>query len=766
MLRVPLLSVSASRPTARKLILNLGSNRMEATVETGIHQASSTSPRREPPTVENDEAPRKRSRKSTIMDALRRSASMAQAQIATAEGSRQLSTVASMATAASAVAPSLSSVSQPASPSHVSPPAPSNYTPRLAPTGLPFYTHTESVTLAGLPPIPPSRVHYFRFCNEHRSAPEDVNFAIARMINNLQSPPGSQWQGVVGFDMEWTVPYSKGSIKTGLIQLADEREILLIQISSMKFMPSKLKAIITSPTILKVGVNILGDMRRICQQYGADYAGRGILDLSHMAKVVDVGLVGTRLGDMDSNQAHVGIGIKKDQALSSTPSASDIIEDESDLGKRDDTLDAESTTSNKKSTSSAARGIDPSDKLVRTGKILIQLARLSRRYLQRELEKGDERTSNWDIRLSQEQRRYAANDAHAGLALYHALRSVHAQSVAAGIIPVPVPPPWEQSTPAVDVSPPSPSSSKPIASPPFRSKTVPAKTSRQPEPELVSVDQLQDLSPSQLESLLPWSDLVVDLRAEMDAARAAVQAKRAKEGVDINGKGEAVVAAEAAEAATVKSVINPTASSVIEESSTGSSSSAPEPLKKPSTGAYSSTPIILRRVSPSIPRPKPVFLNNPADTPSKGTTRVLARQLAAEKSNEVMGKTWPPTRVTAPNILKAVSSSSSSLPPTESRASSPASSSTVPATKPSPAQLRAYLLWHNRDLPLAQICAAMRSARYPLEKATVISHIVETLRLDRSLPFDATKLRALIDADPGAMEKHRTFLEDKLGSLD
>ncbi|QRV91903.1 3'-5' exonuclease [Ceratobasidium sp. AG-Ba] len=76
-------------------------------------------------------------------------------------------------------------------------------------------------------------------------------------------------------------------------------------------MPIKLKAIITSPTILKVGVNIGNDMRRFYQEFGHDYAGRCILDLSKLARITDVGLVGTRVGDLDSNRARVGIGVKK-----------------------------------------------------------------------------------------------------------------------------------------------------------------------------------------------------------------------------------------------------------------------------------------------------------------------------------------------------------------------------------------------------------------------------------------------------------------------
>ncbi|QRW13255.1 3'-5' exonuclease [Ceratobasidium sp. AG-Ba] len=664
------------------------------------------------------------------MEALRRGASLAQEQVAAGEGSRQLSTIASMTIGIASTTPLPVSAPLPPSPSPVPSPALSTEAPRLAPTGLPFYTHTESVQSSGLPPIPRSNVHYFRSSRDNPGAPDNVNMAITRMINNLQSPPGSRWQGVVGFDMEWTVPYSKGRIKTGLIQLSDEKDILLIQISSMKYMPIKLKAIITSPTILKVGVNIGNDMRRLYQEFGLDYAGRGILDLSNLARVADVGLVGTRVGDMDSNRAHVGIGIKKDQALASTSSVDDILDAENDLEKEDSIPGDESMMIAEKLTSTISRGVDPADKLVRNGRTPIQLARLCRRYLQRELEKGDERTSNWDIKLSKEQCQYAANDVHSGLALYHALRTIHTQSVPAGLIPVPAPPPWEKDVASTKNSAePLSSSTKLPASPPFRAKTVPAKGAPRPEIALVPVEQLQDLTPAQVESLLPWSTLVSDLRADMDAARAAVQNKRAKEGVDIRGKGEAVVEAEAAAkaAATSKS---PTASAPIEPLEESMPSSVSTPLKSASSSSLT----------------KVALEDNYATTPSK-----------------VLGKKWPPTRVIAPRIVQA--SSSSSISTSEVRPSSPGSHSTTSA-KLSPVQLRVYLLWHNGKLSLPQICAKVGSNKAPLEKYTAICHILETLQQDPSLPYDAIKLKSLIDGDDRAKEEYRVFLEGRIGPLD
>ncbi|KAG9076470.1 hypothetical protein FS749_011760, partial [Ceratobasidium sp. UAMH 11750] len=285
-------------------------------------------------------------------------------------------------------------------------------------------------------------------------------------------------------------------------------------------------------------------MRRLCQEFGVECAGRGVVDLSFLAKVADVGLVGTKVVDLDSDRASIGIGMlpkDNDQALTSNE---DVVESENDSEKEIDISDETSVMAGDgeaKGTGLKSQATTPAIKVVRPGRTLVQLARLVRRYLGQELEKGEERTSNWDIYLSSQQRRYAANDVHAGLAVYHALRSIHTRSVVEGIIPVPIPPPWATPSGSATDSIPSSTTPQTPAPPPFGLKTT-ATSATKPQPQLVPVDQLQNLTPGQLDSLLPWSTLVYDLRAEMDDARAAVQARRIKEGVDVTGKGEAVVA--------------------------------------------------------------------------------------------------------------------------------------------------------------------------------------------------------------------------------
>lgn len=139
-------------------------------------------------------------------------------------------------------------------------------------------------------------------------------------------------------------------------------------------------------------------MRKLIRDFGPEYAGRGVVELSTLARIADVGLVGTKTDDLDSNRANIGIGA----VHTDSPSESVL------AGADDDDLDSngedEVAVPEKKDTTPGRREKTPVEKRVRPGKAVIQLARLSRRYLGRELEKGEERLSNWDLYLTQKQR--------------------------------------------------------------------------------------------------------------------------------------------------------------------------------------------------------------------------------------------------------------------------------------------------------------------------------------------------------------------------
>ncbi|KAF8604769.1 hypothetical protein BDV93DRAFT_605703 [Ceratobasidium sp. AG-I] len=707
------------------------------------------SPRRENTYTEQENSPRKKPRRSTIMEALLSEAELTPGQ---AGSSQMISTVATVPPSSTLPLDTYQHVPCSVIPtSSLTHPIPK---PGLSPAGLPFYTHTETLDLPGLPPLPASCVYYFRHGHNTTNAVENVNQAIEQMLGRMNPPPGSRWRGVVGFDMEWTVDeVTKEQEKTGLIQVSDEASILLIQISSMKEFPSKLKDLITSPTIIKVGVNISGDMTKLVKDFGAEYAECAVLELSVLAKAADVGLIGTKLNDLDTNQASVGIGIKRAETqIKAAPCGSASVEQ------------------------------------VKGGKTQIQLARLSRRYLGRELEKGKERCSNWDQFLTQKQQEYAANDAHASLALYHALRTVHTRSIAEGTIPVGNPLSLEDERAAATT---------PIVPP------IPAKpaTSDDATPNIMSTSELQNLAPMQLESLTSWLVLLYDLIS--NPGRAALQMKRprkSRKSATLNDRSKALIAAK--QKATV---VTRTSSQVTAKPKLVSTFKA---AKTPGINLVAATAFEVFDQAPTIGTEAQAQLpdagtsdvafagpieNSIAQGASKSRSLAPARRRTAEKKrNEVTGKPWPPLHRAASMTNSSLSTISpgqsgdsstlASLPPPSGDAThlppsflqypAPTRTATPPETTSQRAasseQLHAYLLWHNQLFTVAQICTTMGTAKRPLTRQTIMMHILDYLKLDEALDFDARRLKTLVDSDATGWvrEYYREFLERKLGGID
>ncbi|KAK3104274.1 hypothetical protein LTR53_018558, partial [Teratosphaeriaceae sp. CCFEE 6253] len=105
-----------------------------------------------------------------------------------------------------------------------------------------------------------------------------------------------QWfvgQPVLGFDIEWESKASKKSPakqNVSLIQIASEDRICLIHVANFfgtdpeQLVPSALREILESEDVVKAGVNIGGDARRMREYLGVDM--RGQFELSYLFKVV------------------------------------------------------------------------------------------------------------------------------------------------------------------------------------------------------------------------------------------------------------------------------------------------------------------------------------------------------------------------------------------------------------------------------------------------------------------------------------------------
>ena len=182
------------------------------------------------------------------------------------------------------------------------------------------------------------------------------------------------------------------------------------------------------------------------------------------------------------------------------------------------------------------------------------------------------------------------------------------------------------------------------------------------------------------------------------------------------------------------------------------------------------------------PRFKPSYNNFPRPTPESANVPAgnKARPLATLKDESRPNPTSsnrPPERsprfkpsynTTVPRPVSPVKHSTLA---DQSTASGPSSVDTSPpnqAYQPSyqrTQHIRAYNLWHVRQLPLAEICSILRSRDNPLKTSTVMcvafllpreiiadclcrSYVVTAIQTDPRLRFSRERLRALLASEP------------------
>ena len=74
---------------------------------------------------------------------------------------------------------------------------------------------------------------------------------------------------LMSLDCEWVNTKAMANGKIALLQLADSYgTCLLLRLNILKTIPDYITAILTSPKILKVGVNIQGDISKLHHEYG------------------------------------------------------------------------------------------------------------------------------------------------------------------------------------------------------------------------------------------------------------------------------------------------------------------------------------------------------------------------------------------------------------------------------------------------------------------------------------------------------------------
>ncbi|VDB96193.1 unnamed protein product [Peniophora sp. CBMAI 1063] len=106
----------------------------------------------------------------------------------------------------------------------------------------------------------------------------------AEVEKALSSLMAYRMGGPLGFDLEWE---SEGGVprRVALVQLSTVHVVVLIQVSAMRVFPARLLEILGNPHILKLGVGVLDDAKRLYQDYGV--CSNNLIDLCHYARSTD-----------------------------------------------------------------------------------------------------------------------------------------------------------------------------------------------------------------------------------------------------------------------------------------------------------------------------------------------------------------------------------------------------------------------------------------------------------------------------------------------
>ena len=71
-------------------------------------------------------------------------------------------------------------------------------------------------------------------------------------------------RAVLGFDLEWPPPHlCPTTPKVALVQVSGDRDVLLVRVSAMPSFPPALKDVLEDARILKAGVGICGDAKKL-----------------------------------------------------------------------------------------------------------------------------------------------------------------------------------------------------------------------------------------------------------------------------------------------------------------------------------------------------------------------------------------------------------------------------------------------------------------------------------------------------------------------
>lgn len=85
---------------------------------------------------------------------------------------------------------------------------------------------------------------------------------------------------VLGFDVEWTVPFLHGEPQrnVAILQLCSNDDCLIVQLCHMDTIPDSLRSLLENESVTKVGVGIAGDCSKLSRDYNLTV--NGVVDVS------------------------------------------------------------------------------------------------------------------------------------------------------------------------------------------------------------------------------------------------------------------------------------------------------------------------------------------------------------------------------------------------------------------------------------------------------------------------------------------------------
>ncbi|RPA81240.1 hypothetical protein BJ508DRAFT_414895 [Ascobolus immersus RN42] len=238
---------------------------------------------------------------------------------------------------------------------------------------------------------------------------------------------------ILSLDLEWTLMAGTDARKTiSVVQLAKEDLICIFHLASLPqgfTIPQRLKEVLEDERLIKCGVCIQGDAGRLQRFLGVNV--KGVLELSHLHQIIKHSEeLAAELAEAARAEAEAAAAVEKEETPESLAEEAAEAEFEAeataaDITEKEEEEEREAAEENEASTSEVdtkKASKKAPKKPTKISKKIVSLAKLAEEYFGLPLDKGPVRCEPWHLKLRDDQVRYAAADAYAGVKLYEEMQ--------------------------------------------------------------------------------------------------------------------------------------------------------------------------------------------------------------------------------------------------------------------------------------------------------------------------------------------------------